>query len=96
MKDVCYGDTSLQDAASLNDWNATIRAFLAHSAATPTHLGAVLGANPDFAMAQAVRGLFCMLLSRREMVSTAAEALGLARKGHANHAREQAFVAALQ
>lgn len=96
MKDVCFGDTSLQDAASLNDWNATIRAFLAHGSATPTHLGAVLAANPDFAMAQAVRGLFCMLLGRREMVSTAAEALALAKAGRADHLRESTFVMALQ
>ena len=96
MQDVCYGDTSLQDAAGLNDWNATVRAFLAHGAATPTHLGAVLSANPDFAMAQAVRGLFCMLLGRREMVATANEALVLAKAGRADHLREQAFIAALQ
>ncbi len=96
MQDVCYGDTSLQDAASLNDWNATIRAFLAHGSTTPTHLGAVLAANPDFAMAQAVRGLFCMLLGRREMVATATEALALAMNGRANHPREQAFVQALR
>lgn len=96
MKDVCFGDTSLQDAASLDAWNATIRGFLGHSAVTPTHLGAVLAANPDFAMAQALRGLFCMLLGRREMVATATEALALAKKGNAAHPREQAMIAALQ
>ena len=96
MIDVCSGDTSLQDAASLNDWNATIRAFLGHSATTPTHLGAVLAANPDFAMAQALRGLFCMLLGRREMVVTATEALAIAKKGRASHPREKAMIAALQ
>ena len=96
MKDVCFGDTSLQDAASLNDWNATIRAFLAHGAATPTHLGAVLAANPDFAMAQALRGLFCMLLGRREMVTTAAEALTLAKQGRATYPREKAMITTLQ
>ena len=95
MQDVCYGDTSLQDAASLNEWNATIRAFLAHGAATPTHLGAVLAANPDFAMAQALRGLFCMLLGRREMVAVAAEALALAKKGQAQYPRERALIKAL-
>ncbi len=96
MKDVCYGDTSLFDAAVLADWNATIRAFLAHGAATPTHLGAVLVADPEFAMAQAIRGLFCMLLGRREMVVTAAEALAIAKNGRATYPREQAFITALQ
>lgn len=96
MLDVCFGDTSLQDAASLNDWNATIRAFLSHGSTTPTHLGAVLAANPDFAMAQALRGLFCMLLGRREMVVTATEALALARAGRADHPREKALISALQ
>ncbi len=96
MLDVCYGETSLQDTASVSDWNATIRGFLGHSATTPTHLGAVLKQNPDFAMAQALRGLFCMLLGRREMVVTATEALALAKRGRATHPREQAMVAALQ
>ena len=96
MIDVCFGDTSLQDAASLNDWNATIRAFLAHGSATPTHLGAVLAANPDFGMAQALRGLFCMLLGRREMIITAADALTLAKAGRADHPRETAMITALQ
>ncbi len=96
MIDVCYGQTSLQVATSLSDWNATIRAFLAHGAATPIHLGAVLAANPDFAMAHALRGLFCLLLGRREMVATASEALILAKAGRADHPRERAMVTALQ
>ncbi len=95
MQDLCRGDVSLTDATSLNDWNAMVRAFLAHGSATPVHLGAVIAAAPRFAMAQAVRGLFCMLLGRREMVATAAEALALARAGDAPSSREQAFVEAL-
>ena len=96
MLDVCYGETSLHDAASLNEWNLTIRGFLGHSATTPTHLGAVLKQNPDFAMAQALRGLFCMLLGRREMVATASEALTLAKNGRATFPREKAMIVALQ
>jgi len=60
-------------------WNATVRAFLAHGAATPDHLSATLDAAPDFAQGHAVRGLFCLLLGRREMVDTARDALTAAR-----------------
>ncbi len=95
MQDLCHGEVCLTDTTSLNDWNAMVRAFLAHGSATPVHLGAVIAAAPQFAMAQAVRGLFCLLLGRREMVATAAEALALAHAGDAPSVRERAFVDAL-
>ena len=56
-------------------WNALVRAFLAHSARTPEHLEALLAADPEMPLAQACRGLFCLLLGRRELHATAREAL---------------------
>jgi tetratricopeptide (TPR) repeat protein len=48
-----------------------VLAFLAHAAATPDHMGKLLEAEPGFAAAHAVKGLFCMMLGRREMDETA-------------------------
>ncbi|KNG92785.1 tetratricopeptide repeat protein [Pseudaestuariivita atlantica] len=55
-------------------WDSLVTAFLAHSAAAPEHLGAALAADPDFAMAHAAKGLFYVLLGRRELMDTAQEA----------------------
>ncbi|MGB5869785.1 MAG: tetratricopeptide repeat protein [Albidovulum sp.] len=96
MIDDCHGETSLQDGAALADWNAMLRGFLAHGASTPTHLGALLTKAPDFAMALALKGLFCMLLGRREMVATAVECLAAARQGRADHPRERAIILSLE
>ncbi|MDZ4134640.1 MAG: tetratricopeptide repeat protein, partial [Paracoccaceae bacterium] len=54
--------------------------------------------EPDFALAHAVKGLFCLMLGRREMVAVAAEALAAARASGPRlvSMREQAFVAALE
>ncbi|WP_428927614.1 tetratricopeptide repeat protein [Marinibacterium sp. SX1] len=90
--------TSLESQAALEEWNAAQLAFLAHGAATPKHLGAVLAAEPGFALGQAVRGLFMMLLGRREMLGVAAEAQAAAlaglRQGQVTQ-RERLFVEAL-
>lgn len=90
-------DTTLS-AEAVAPWNDTIRAFLAHAAATPDHLGRTLALAPDFALGHAVKGLFCMLLGRRELVDTAREALMLARGGQLATRptrRETAYVEAL-
>ena len=51
-----------------------IRAFLAHGTATPTHLGAVLAGAPQFAMGHAAKGLFSLMMGRRELNAVAREA----------------------
>ena len=91
-------DVLLCDPASVDHWNSTVMAFLAHSAATPTHLGALLEAEPDFAMGHAVKGMFYFLLGRREMIAGAEEALRTAKTHLASretNMREAAFVEAL-
>ena len=99
MRHDMFGQTtSLEHASTLEDWNATQLAFLAHGASTPKHLAAVLTAEPGFALGQAAKGLFMLLLGRREMVEVAAEAYAAAqravREGQVS-ARERGFVEAL-
>ncbi|MEM8871234.1 MAG: tetratricopeptide repeat protein [Pseudomonadota bacterium] len=80
-------------------WNATMRAFLAHAAATPDHLAETFAAAPDFAQGHAVKGIFCMLLGRRELVTTAREALAAADAAAAKispNPREQVYIEALR
>ena len=96
--DICGAPVSLSDPDALARWNSMILAFLAHKAATPEHLGAVLAAEPGFAMGHAARGLFCLMLGRAEMRQVAQSALLAAREAVAEAGvtpREAAFVAAL-
>ncbi|MGR3805087.1 tetratricopeptide repeat protein [Marinibacterium profundimaris] len=90
--------TSLDSPAVLEDWNAAQRAFLAHGTQTPSWLARVLEAEPGFALGQAAKGLFMLLLGRREMLEVAAEAHRAAdravRDGQVT-ARERGFVEAL-
>ena len=83
MFDVCNSPVSLSTQGALDDWNAMIRAFLAHGTATPEHLGAVLRCNPDFAMGHAARGLFSLMMGRAELVQTAREAAASAHQARA-------------
>ena len=73
----CAITTASPEAAA--SWDAMATAFLAHGAATPGHLAAALEADPDLAVAHAAKGLLTLMLSRRELVETAAEALTAAR-----------------
>ncbi len=95
MLDIFDQPTMLGDPAALADWNATQMAFLAHGASTPQHLGAVLAAAPDFALGHAVKGMFYLLLGRRELIATAQDALRLAKAAQPSHPRDRAYVAAL-
>ncbi|MBY6055709.1 tetratricopeptide repeat protein [Leisingera daeponensis] len=73
--DIFGQDSSLTDAAALQDWNAVQLGVLSHAAATADHLGAVLKAAPDFALAHAIKGLSLLMLGRSELLPTAREAL---------------------
>ena len=74
MNDICQSPVSLDDPALVEEWNGMIRAFMAQGTAPPTHLGAVLSGAPDFAMGHAAKGLFCLMLGRKEMVVAAHDA----------------------
>lgn len=93
-----FGQNVTLSGAAAVSWTAAQKAFLAHSAETPTHLAATLSAAPDFALGQAVKGMFCILLGRREMLAPAVEALAAARAGLARVGgtpREVRYVEAL-
>lgn len=97
--DVFGQPASLTHSATLQSWNKAQLGFLAHSAVTPEHLGNVLSAEPEFALGQAVKGLFCLLLGRREMFQAALDALKAAEhgvRGTAPTSREKTFVKALK
>ncbi len=91
-------ETSFSSPEAVLAWDRMVLAFLAHGAPTPDHLGAVLDEEPGFAMAHAIKGLFCMMLGRSEMVETARAAheaaLLHARQG-APLPREMGYVRAL-
>ena len=91
-------DLTLSDKDAVAAWNKTVTAFLAHGKATPEHLEACLGTAPDFALGHAARGLFCLLLGRKELIATARECLSIARTSSDRFPitdREQAAVDAL-
>lgn len=96
--DVCASPVSFSSADSLAHWNNMIRAFLAHGPSTPEHLGALLEAEPDFAMGHAARGLFCLMMGRAEMWQVAEDArtaAHTARNAGPVSAREQGWIDAL-
>ncbi|MBF9044115.1 tetratricopeptide repeat protein [Rhodobacterales bacterium HKCCE4037] len=90
--------TTISVGAGLGHWTATQKAFLAHGATTPDHLAKTLAADPHFALGHAVKGLFLLLLGRRELVATAREAAATALAADADRPvtpRERAFLDAL-
>ncbi len=91
-------ETSL-GAAVVPLWDKVIVGVLSHAASTGPDLNAVIAAAPTFALAQAIRGISCLLLGRSEMVSVAWDALAAAKLAAANSEptpRERAFVMALE
>lgn len=83
MYDICQSPVTLSTPQDLQHWDGMILAFLAHGTATPTHLGALLQNQPDFAMGHAARGLFSMMMGRAELVRVAHEAAATARNARA-------------
>jgi tetratricopeptide (TPR) repeat protein len=69
---------TLSDEPARDAWSAMCGAFVAHGAATPVHLGNLLELAPDHAGAHALKGLFLVLLGRREVLNDAAAALSRA------------------
>ena len=98
LTDIFGNDVSLDTTAALESWNKMQMGFLAHAAITPTHLADVLEREPNFALGHAVKGLFYMMLGRKELVQTARDAEISARVA-LNHTsstlRERGYVEAL-
>jgi len=97
MYDIFGTEVSLETAAACNSWNKMQLAFLAHSAATPNHLADVLEREPSFAMGQAVKGLFYLMLGRRELIEVSLEAHKAAQACQKPRLkREQSFMRVLE
>ena len=73
MHDLFGLPTGIATTEGQRRWDAVQRAFLAHSASTPAHLSDLLRDEPGFALGHAAKGLFYLLLGRRELVETAAQ-----------------------
>jgi tetratricopeptide (TPR) repeat protein len=98
VKDLCDGEITLADASALEDWNGVILGFLAHAAATPDHLNALLAKDATCPMALAIKGFSLLMLARRELVPVAQEAhrdAVAAAKDRDLSARESAWIEAL-
>ncbi len=92
-------DVTASNPAAVSHWNATVNAFLAHGKDTPLHLEKAFEADPNFFLGHAARGLFCLLLGRRELVATAQECWRMAEKANTERAvtpREAAVNGALK
>ena len=98
LTDIFGSDVSLETPAAVDSWNKMQLGFLAHAAVTPTHLADVLEREPNFALGHAAKGLFYMMLGRRELVQTSIEAEAAARSALENVTstlRERNYVDAL-
>ncbi len=97
MQDIFGQDTSLTDAQALEHWNKVQLGVLAHGATAAEHLGALLTAAPGFALGQAAKGMFYLLMGPRELLSTAQEALAAAQNARpAALPREAIYVDTLE
>ena len=98
LTDVFGNDISLSDTEIRDEWDKMQLGFLAHAQITPTHLAAVLERAPDFAYGHAIKGIFYMMLGRRELIEAARGAYGAAQealKASAATRREKEFIRAL-
>jgi len=95
----CFGsEVTTGPTTDLNAWNAAQLAFLAHGASTPDHLAKAVGSDADFALPLICKGLFCLLLGRREMLDLAVTAEADAKAAIERRSvtpREQVFLTAL-
>ncbi|NCQ23447.1 MAG: tetratricopeptide repeat-containing protein [Rhodobacteraceae bacterium CG17_big_fil_post_rev_8_21_14_2_50_63_15] len=91
-------ETTVSSPAAAAAWDNTVLAFLAHGARTPEYLGRTLSEEPDFAMGHATKGLFLLMLGRRELTATAQDSYAMALAAAdrvAPTAREMGYVRAL-
>ena len=99
LKQDIYGcDITLSNGTALQAWNKTISGFLSHSASTGITLGETLELAPDFALAQSCKGLFSLLLGRKELNEVASEAYATAKASDKQNPvteRERYFINAL-
>lgn len=83
MSEPIYHDLSGDRVTLANDvahsaWNDMLEAVMAHAATAPQCLARVLGADPGFALAHAVKGLMLLSLARAELLGPARDCLASA------------------
>ena len=66
-EDIFGCSVTMTAEGDMSAWNDTQLAFLAHAAATPDHLGKTIASDPGFALPIICKGLFSLLLGRREL-----------------------------
>ncbi|MBO9409259.1 tetratricopeptide repeat protein [Shimia sp. R9_1] len=74
LTDISACEVSLSNEEALSAWNNVILGVLSHGQTTGDHLNRLLTLAPDFAMGHAMKGLSCLMLGRRELVSVAQSA----------------------
>jgi len=87
------------NALAVAAFDEAIRAFLRHGRDTPDHLSKAFDHDPDFTIAHAAKGLWTVLMGRRDVLPVAIKAFEDANRCFAKRggtAREQAFIAALE
>ncbi len=97
-QDLYECDLTLQNTNALETWNKTVHGFLSHSATTGVTLAQTLEIEPEFALAQSCKGLFSLLLGRKELTETAQEAFVTAKasdKANPVTQRERHYINAL-
>ena len=96
--DVFGCPVTLSPQGNLEAWNQTQLAFLAHAASTPDHLTKTIESDPGFALPIICKGLFSLLLGRRELFDVARDAEATAHRQINQRPitkREQVFMDAL-
>lgn len=71
LTDISACQVSLSDKDALSAWNNVILGVLSHGQTTGDHLTRLLTLAPDFAIGHAMKGLSCLMLGRRELISAA-------------------------
>lgn len=73
-EDIFGCPVSLSKEGDLDAWNNTQLGFLAHAAVTPDHLTKTIESDAGFALPIICKGLFSLLLGRRELFDVALDA----------------------
>lgn len=96
--DMCGDVVTTSSQRARLAWDQVIEGALSHDAMTPNHLAATLAADPNFALAHAVKGMMLLSLARRELRDAAqqsfADATAAAAGRHVTD-REKAYIDAL-
>ena len=98
MQDMYGCDVTIGDKAALQSWNSVLKGFLSHANSTGDDLSNTIELDKGHALAHACKGLFSLLLARRELDSVIKNADETARKCDAENPvteRERHYIMAL-